>query len=129
MSDLEAYLNKVDKNITIALKITTVRSKDLRLLLDQYIQVMSIMDQATPNPKIDVAAILPKKPLPVSPYLNRDTDWRTNEGYLYPLNKRIDPKRRSLMSKTRNYHPYGFELSQVERIRQKFWDSHDENNP
>lgn len=51
----------------------------------------------------------------------RRIEWKLREDFLYPFYKRIHPKHPALLSKSRNYHPFGFSRDEIEWCRESVW--------
>lgn len=47
-------------------------------------------------------------------------EWKLREDFLYPFYKRVHPKRPILLSKSRNYHPFGFTFEEIESCRESW---------
>lgn len=81
-------------------------NRDLELLVNQYSRALSTAythyNQSAAPPPEKSADLL-------------------KEGYLYPLHKRFDASKRVLMSKSRNYIPFGFTRREIETTRRKWW--------
>lgn len=47
-------------------------------------------------------------------------EWKLKEDFLYPFYKRAHLNRRILLSKSRNYHPFGFSIPEIEFCRESW---------
>lgn len=117
---VNSYFDAVLKNLTVITKLNESRLKtDFDLLLSQYLLVLNYLDekkQYSPIPLEQLSSV--KGPGSNS---SKRIDWKLREDFLYPFHQRFHPNRPILKSKTRNYHPFGFSLSEIEALRKEFY--------
>lgn len=117
---LNSYFDAVLKNIELITRLREKRLKtDFDLLLSQYLLALNYLDdkkQYTPIPFDQLA-----NNEGTGGSSSKKVDWKLREDFLYPFHKRFNPKRPILKSKSRNYHPFGFPMSDIDTHRRKFY--------
>jgi hypothetical protein len=116
---LKSYFDAVSKNLELITRLREKRLKtDFDLLLSQYLLVLNYLDDKKQYTPIPLNQLSNNKEIGGS--LSKKVDWKLREDYLYPFHKRFNPKRPILKSKSRNYHPFGFPMSEIDTYRRMF---------
>ncbi|KAF5099315.1 hypothetical protein D0Z00_001719 [Geotrichum galactomycetum] len=117
---LNSYFDAVSKNLELITRLREKRLKtDFDLLLSQYLLVLNYLDekkQYTPIPLHELS-----NNVETGGSSSKKVDWKLRDDYLYPFHRRFNPKRPILKSKSRNYHPFGFPMNEVDIYRRKFY--------
>lgn len=117
---VNSYFDAVSKNLTVITKLNESRLRtDFDLLLSQYLLILNYLDEKKQYSPIPLEQLSSGKGLGSNS--SKKIDWKLREDFLYPFHQRFHPKRPILKSKTRNYHPFGFSLSEIEALRKEYY--------